>query len=347
MRPTVLFAARLMPPVGGGIERLSEDVLQALQRNFEVVDLSNRGARWTQLPYLATVGPRLRMLASRRASAVVDGGDATLSPALAMAKAPSILRVQGLDLRLPNVAYQRIIRKYLPRMDAICPCSGPSAALLEPFGIDSERIHVIHPAADPPPGWAMAPEPGRILFVGRLVERKGLPEFVSHVWPIIHKQAPYSQLHVVGDGPDRARLVEAVKAAPGAERIELHGALPRESLERQFQVADLLVMPNRPRAGDFEGFGIVAIEAAVRGVPVVARAVDGVVDAVVPGKTGVLVERDDAQIFASAILEIIERNALPNRHALQEDAISRYSSARLASEYARVVDAVWSAHGTL
>lgn len=317
----------------------------AIRRNFTVLDLSNRGARWTQLPYLAAIAPRLRFHVAKRSATIVDGGDATLSPALALAGAPSILRVQGLDLRLPNPAYQRVIKRYLPRMDAICPCSRPTADLLADFDIAPERVHVIHPAADPPPGWAMMPEPGRILFVGRLVERKGFVDFVERVWPLLYRGAPHAQLHFVGDGPDRARLAVAAQRAPGCERIHIHGALPRESLERQFQAADMLAMPNRPREGDFEGFGIVAIEAAVRGVPVVARAVDGVVDAVLPGKTGFLVEGEDPRAMVEPILHILERKAMADRCAVQAIALERYSSERLALDYARVVEAVWSEHG--
>lgn len=346
MGPTVLFAARLMPPVGGGIEQLSDDVLHALRENFEVVDLANRGARWTQFPYLATIGERLRLKARRLKSVVVDGGDATLSPALVRSGAPSIVRVQGLDLLLPNPIYQRVIRKYLPRVNVICPCSGPTAAILKGFNVPAERIHVVHPAADAPPGWEPAAEPGRMLFVGRLVERKGLREFVEQVWPGVAREIPHAQLRVVGDGPDRPRIERAVASAPANDRIHLLGALPRASLEDEFRQADLLVMPNRPRGGDFEGFGIVAIEAAVRGVPVVARAVDGVVDAVVPERTGLLVRDDAATAMADELLRVLERRALGDRHAIMSEAKARYGSQRLAKTYAEVVERTGGAYAT-
>lgn len=345
MRPTVLFAARLMPPQGGGIERLSEDVLAAVRRNFEVVDLSNRGPRWTQLPYLATIGERLRRQVRRLPAAVVDGGDATLAPGLVRAGAPSILRVQGLDLLLPNPAYQRIIRKFLPQMNVICPCSGPTAALLDRFGIPHERVHVVHPAADAPPGWRPDPEPGRILFVGRLVERKGLAEFIAATWPHLARETPHAQLRIVGDGPHRAVVERAILNAPARDRVHLLGALSRDRLEREFEKADVLVMPNRPRPGDFEGFGIVAAEAAARGVPVVARAVDGVVDAVMPEKTGLLVDEPEPRAMAEAVLQILDHKVAGDRATLMADAKARYGSARLAARYGEILERTWSAHG--
>lgn len=333
----MLFAARLMPPVGGGIERLSEDVLHALRRDFEVVDLSNRGPRWTQLPYLATVGNRLRRRACKLERVVADGGDATLAPALARSGAPSIVRVQGLDLRLPNPVYQRVVRKYLPKAAAICPCSGPTAALLDGFGIPPERIHVVHPAAESPPGWRPSPQPGRILFVGRLVQRKGLAEFIAHVWPGIVREAPNAQLRVVGDGPERPRIERAARAAPGSDHIHLLGALPRDALEREFQAADVLVMPNRPREGDFEGFGIVAIEAAVRGVPVVATRVDGIPDAVLDGQTGILTSPDDPGEMARAVLATIDKGARRDPERLMKLAVSRWGHERLQAMYGALV----------
>lgn len=343
--PKVLFAARLMPPLGGGIERLSADVLEALKRSFQVEDFSNRGSRRTQLMYLSTVGLRLRLRAHRLRGVVVDGGDATSSPALAFAKRPSVIRVHGLDLLYPNPSYQFIIRRYLPRVSTIVANSEPTRELLKKFGIPRERTRVVNPAADPPSKWTYSPVRGKILFIGRMVRRKGLAEFLKNVWPLIVQEIPAASVEIVGEGPERTRIEDAIAQAPARNQIQLHGSLSRTNLERKYAKADVLIMMNRSLRHDFEGFGIVAIEAAVRGVPVVARTVDGIADAVLHEKTGLHVFTDDSSEAAEAVISVIERRVLSNREALQQTARLRYGKDRLARQYAEVIRETWEVHG--
>ncbi|HUR64105.1 MAG TPA: glycosyltransferase family 4 protein [Candidatus Thermoplasmatota archaeon] len=343
--PTVVFTARLMPPAAlGGLERFSADVLEALRAEFEVRDLANYGGKASQWRYLATIRHAAKKAVRGVATPVVDASDASLAFAAAASGAPSVLRVHGLDLLFPNPAYQFLLRKHLPRVSRVVANSGPTSQLLNRLRIPEERLSIVHPAAEAPPGWTPAPVPGRILMVGRLVARKGVVPFIEDIWPRLCRDLPQSRLDVAGDGSEREAVDKAVASAPEKGRITLHGRASQPLLESLYREADVLVLNNQPSKVDFEGFGIVAAEAASRGIPVVANRLDGVVDAVLPGRTGILVEAGDPAAMADAVAAIVRRQALGNRTAIQEAAGQRWSKARLRSQYAAIVREVAESH---
>lgn len=79
------------------------------------------------------------------------------------------------------------------------------------------------------------------------------------------------------------------------KRVHLLGYLPESQLKTVYAAADVFVMPNLPVSGDVEGFGLVALEAATYALPVVAAALEGIQDAVVPERTGYLLSAGDAE----------------------------------------------------
>jgi glycosyltransferase involved in cell wall biosynthesis len=139
---------------------------------------------------------------------------------------------------------------------------------------------------------------GRILFAGRLVERKGCGWFVRSVLP----QLPD------GVGLDIAGTVwtEAERAALADPRVRFLGALAGDELARAYREALCVIVPNIPVAnGEYEGFGLVAPEAAAVGGVVLASRCDGLVDAVIDTTTGYLVEPANARAWRGAIAEVL------------------------------------------
>jgi phosphatidyl-myo-inositol dimannoside synthase len=344
--PTVIFTARLMPPrVVGGLERFSADVLASLRHSCRVVDLAHYGSRRRQWRYLATIGIRVRSRARALAPAVVDGSDASMAAAISSAGLPSVVRVHGRDLVHPNPIYQAYLRRYLPRVTTIVANTDATRGLLDRVGIPPEQATTVHPAAlSPPRGFAYEPVPGRLLALGRLVPRKGVVHLVQHVWPLLAEEWPDARLDIVGDGPCRRRLLRALARSPAAERVQFHGKISRFALEGLFSHADCLVMGNRSVPGDWEGFGIVAAEAAVRGVPVVATRVDGLGEAVVHGETGLLVTSGSPEELASAVGLVIARTVLAERDLVRRAANARWGTQRLEKDYAQVVRDTWERH---
>ncbi len=336
--PTVLFAARLMPPrIVGGLERFSADVLAGLKGEFPVVDLAHYGGRKAQPVYMATLSARLRRRARVAKQAghavVIDGSDASLAAPLARQAVPTMARIHGLDILHPSRAYQRYVRRYLGGIDYLVANSSNTRDLLDAFDYPAERTRVINPAADAPEGWTPATVRGRMLYVGRLVARKGALELVRDVWPTVIDAYPEASLDLVGDGPEAAALQRAIAQAPSSDRITWHGQLSQEELEQRFRQADVFCMANRHVDGDWEGFGIVAAESASRGVPVVAKAIDGIPDAVAVGRTGLLVDESDPAAFAHAVLSVLDRRKLGDRKSVAEEAAARWSTARLRRQY--------------
>lgn len=174
-----------------------------------------------------------------------------------------------------------------------------------PCGVDIERFR-----PDPRRGDRAAHRTGRLraLSVGRLVERKGIDTVVRAL-----VDAPDVELVVAG-GPPAAELggdAEAVRLRGLAadlgvhDRVELVGSLTRDEVRAAMQAADVVVCDPW-----YEPFGIVPIEAAACGRPVVGSAVGGLLDSVVHERTGLLVPPRDPQALAQALLRLAADPAL-------------------------------------
>jgi phosphatidyl-myo-inositol dimannoside synthase len=95
-------------------------------------------------------------------------------------------------------------------------------------------------------------------------------------------------------------------------------------------------MPNVVVAGDVEGFGLVALEASVAGLPVVAARLQGIVDAVHDGGNGELVDSGDAAGFARAVLGALARSPA-ERAAMREYTVAHFSWRAMADAYDKAV----------
>jgi phosphatidylinositol alpha-1,6-mannosyltransferase len=152
-----------------------------------------------------------------------------------------------------------------------------------------------------------------LLSVGRLSARKGLREFVTHALPRIVAEQPQTMLLIVGDAPNQALHAEAqtpqsIQAAADAagvgEHLKFLGTITDyEELGSIYRLADVHVFPVREIPGDPEGFGMVAVEAAAYGLPTVAFATGGVVDAVAEGESGHVVEPENYSAFVDAVFQ--------------------------------------------
>lgn len=145
-----------------------------------------------------------------------------------------------------------------------------------------------------------AGEAFRLLFVGRLVERKGLTHLLDAVASLRGRRSV--ELDIVGDGPLRAALEGRVAELGLADAVRFRGFVSAEELAGRFADADAFVLPAVEDAkGDVEGLGVVLIEAQMHGLPVIASESGGIVDIVEHERTGLLVPPGDAPRLAGAI----------------------------------------------
>jgi len=184
------------------------------------------------------------------------------------------------------------------------------------------KITLIPNGISAPAGDASREEGRHVLYVGRLVEDKGVRYLVEAMG-----QCPEETLIVVGDGPEMRSLS---RLAAGMGNVSFAGRIPPDRLEEYYREARVLVLPSLRN----EGMPNAIMEAMVRGIPVVASRNAGTPDLVKDGETGFLVEPGDSTAIASAIRRLSADPKLRSRlgaNGLQE--MKRY-------EWPRVLEAV-------
>lgn len=155
----------------------------------------------------------------------------------------------------------------------------------------------------------------KILFVGRLVERKGV-KYLIEATAILAQQLPV-KLHIVGSGPELPLLQQLTRQLALKDKVVFHGQVSTEELHRHYHTGDVFVLPAIiDSKGDTEGLGVVLIEALTYKKPVVASAVGGITDIIINEKTGLLVPPNDPAALAQAISRILTNQDLAQRLAL-------------------------------
>ena len=145
-----------------------------------------------------------------------------------------------------------------------------------------------------------------LLTVSRLERRKGVDRTIEAL-PRIRKRYPSVQYIVAGDGIQRTQLEALARSTGCADCVHFLGQFPNEDKGKLYSAADVFVMPCRHiPSRNVEGFGIVFLEAAHYGVPVVAGCSGGVPDAVVNNETGLLVAPEYPEDIARGVLELLD-----------------------------------------
>jgi colanic acid/amylovoran biosynthesis glycosyltransferase len=200
------------------------------------------------------------------------------------------------------------------------------------LGVDCEAIRPRDPAEETP----------SILHVARLVEVKGT-RYLLRAFATLAPRHGGAQLLIVGDGPLR-RSLEALAASLGIrERVRFLGALPHEEVLSWMRRAAMLVLPSvRTATGRVEGLGLVLLEAAATGLPVIGSRVGGIPECVVDGRTGFLVAERDEGALAARLGELLDDPARRRRMGAEGRAlVERSFDARRQTEaLERLYDAV-------
>ena len=358
MNATILVITRNLPPLTGGMERLTQQLIETLATRYRVVVIGPPGCA-PFLPanvevhacrgsgaaaFLIEAALRTLWLCARRSWLATVIATSGLSAPLAWLAArlqgrDYLVIVHGLDLVTPHALYRHLFLPTIRAARTVVANSANSAGLARAVGVSASRIDIVHPGVEWP---TQLPSPQAfrerhalgqrplLLAVGRLVARKGLPEFVSLALPAIVRAVPDLLLVVIGDEPRQAiRREQAVlprlRAAIDEHRLQHHVMLRGHADDAEVReacvAAQVFVFPLIPIAGDVEGFGMVAAEAAACGLRSVAFEQGGVSDALVPGISGTLVAGGDYAALVQAIVEELQNsNADVRRLACREAA---------------------------
>ena len=208
--------------------------------------------------------------------------------------------------------------------------ASPNAITISPSGADEALFYGADPTTAPP----------TVLFVGRLVEKKG-PLDALEAFSEVHARwsqsastlglAQLMQLVVIGDGPLRCEMERRV------ERLGLQDWVVFEGLSEPAEVADLmrrsrcLLLPSKTaRDGDSEGCPVVVQEAQMAGLPVISTLHAGIPEVVIDGTTGFLCQEGDVQAMASAI-ETLLRN--PDQAGVMGLAAKKYAKTHFTLDH--------------
>lgn len=218
--------------------------------------------------------------------------------------------------------------------DVVCAAGAAETShLVELYGAPADRVQVVAPGVEHALFSPGDPEGARaalglggepvLLFVGRVQPLKGL-DLAVQTLAVLSSRRSGARLLVVGgpSGPHgRAELARArrlVASAGLAERVRFVAPQPHHRLATYYRAADVVLVPSRS-----ETFGLVALEAAACGAPVVAAEVGGLRTLVRHGRTGYLVADRDPRSWAQRVEEILEDRLTAAALALEAAAVAR------------------------
>ena len=343
---TVLVITWNYPPRRGGIENLLQNLCRGLREKHRVFIVTSfadatypterdtfRAPLGGLIPFAFYVLWRGAMVLAREPQIrIVFGGSALVTPLVLflvrLFRRRAVVLTHGLDVIHRNFFYQLFCVRWLKHCDRVVANSSYTAALAESKGVAHERVTVIPPGVQPE--WFSIPtdiaatkrhwsieDKKIVLFVGRLAKRKGIKEFIENSLVEIVREIPETVFLIVGDNPTESlahhenvvgEINEAVSRLRLQNQVRWLGALSDDEVVMLYQVCDVVVLPGREIEGDVEGFGIVALEAATAGKPVVATRVGGIQDAIEDGKSGILVDPGDYRGLKQVITGLLRNS---------------------------------------
>lgn len=184
-----------------------------------------------------------------------------------------------------------------------------------------------------------------VAFAGRLVEEKGVDDLLEAV-ALLSGDRPDVTAVVVGDGQDRTALERRAAELGVAGRVTFAGWAPADEVAATLAAADVVAAPSKQAPdGWVEAQGLTVVEAMAVGTPVVATRSGGVVDAVVDGETGLLVDERAPHQLAAAIDRLTTDQELAGRCAAagRRLATERYSREATAEAFSALFEQVRAA----
>lgn len=334
----ILYITRKYPPSIGGMQTQSYYFYSNLCKYHNVKLISWGGSQYFLPFFLIFAGIRAVVYLIFSKIEIIQLGDLVLSPLGYIFKVifnkPVLSVSHGRDSVYKNFIYDRVILRSAKNLNKIICVSSDLKNTLESRGFKSGQLAVIPngvgyvPPVQTSAGYVDSLVIIRsaygvdltgkkiILSVSRLVAKKGINDFIEDIFSDIAKSNKQVLFLVAGDGPEMGGIKDSVNTLGLKDKVFLVGYVKQNSpaYSAFFQIADVFVMPNIKIKGDAEGFGIAALEAGIRGIPVVAYSVDGITEAIQDGKNGVLVPAGDTAAFKNRLLEFLENKPLSREY---------------------------------
>jgi glycosyltransferase involved in cell wall biosynthesis len=207
----------------------------------------------------------------------------------------------------------------------------PKLAVL-PMGVDLRERFVVNP--DVPR------VDNELLFVGRLVAKKGLPMLLQAM-PQIVARRPQTMLTIAGFGPEEPSLRAQARSLGVEDKVNFLGAMPQDRLPELYRRATVFVAPFiRDESGNQEGLPVVLMEAIGCGCPVVVGEVAGIRDLLGDAAKNVCVDPTNISALADAVLQVLEQplQAQQQAHQIRQAVADRIDWAVIADGYAQTIE---------
>lgn len=287
--------------------------------------LGDQGSRSTPLAQAQFVAQAVRHAPGRD---LIVCSHVALGPVghllLRLYRVPYLIIGYGIDVWGPLGPRRQTALRRAARVVALSHFTARQVASVH--GVQETRLAVIHPAVDPVllrEASAALPRGARdsvtLLTVARLAAQeryKGCDTVISALPAVLSEAGPVRYV-IAGDGDDLPRLRALAGEQHVAAAVTFAGRVQRSGLPALFCDSDIFVMPSvteqRAEGWTGEGFGIVYIEAAAFGLPVIAGNGGGAPEAVRDGVTGYVVDGRDAGAVAAALIRLTKDGRLRER----------------------------------
>ena len=199
------------------------------------------------------------------------------------------------------------------------------------------KVTLLYPGVNPVPSLTSDESNlshGVILFVGRLVRRKGADDVIE-AFRLLSMEMNDIELRIIGDGPERKNLVHLARVLGVSNNVSFLGEMTGEPLYKNYADCTVFCMPSRTLKDDIEGFGIVFLEAGAFGKPSIGTWSGGIPEAVLDKQTGLLVEEGNVIALKDALRTILLNKELArkmgekSRHRVLKEFTWRIASERL------------------
>ena len=275
---------------------------------------------------------------------IPQGLIAALLPWLPGRRVSYVVTSHGADLYALKGRLLDGIKRFVARRAAAATVvSSAMRERLATLGVPAAHIHVLPMGVDLSERFTPDPSVPRsqheILFVGRLVEKKGLRHLIAAL-PQVLEGVPDAFLTIVGFGPEEAALRQQVHTLGLQAKVHFLGAVAQTRLPALYRRAALFVAPFvQAESGDQEGLPVALMEAVACGCPVVAGDVAGIEDLLGRMKPYICVDARNADMLASCICSRLIDSSTAGLHAqaVLEEASRRVDWNRIAAGYARLI----------
>ncbi|HYP82882.1 glycosyltransferase [Variovorax sp.] len=235
---------------------------------------------------------------------------------------PFLVTSHGADLySLRGRVLNAIKTKVAIEAGAVSVVSTAMRGAVLQMGVHSRQVHVLPMGVDLTHRFVPGDETQRsgheLLFVGRLVEKKGL-RYLLHALPQVLQRFPQARLTIAGFGPDAQVLAKLADEVGISDAISFLGAVPQPELPALYRKAAAFVAPFvKAASGDQEGLPVALMEAIGCGCPIVAGYVAGLEDILGPDTAAVTVDPTHTEALAQRIVRVLEAPREERARAVQ------------------------------